>query len=75
MSMTKAEVDTEFIAAHLADPSVVLVEVDVSPAAYESGHIPGAVLWNAYTDLRQPGLSDDQPGRTGRPRPALGDRS
>ncbi len=65
MSMTKAEVDTEFIAAHLADPSVVLVEVDVSPAAYESGHIPGSVLWNAYTDLRQPGYQTVSPEELG----------
>jgi thiosulfate/3-mercaptopyruvate sulfurtransferase len=28
-----------------------VVEVDVSRAAYDQGHIPGAVLWNAYTDL------------------------
>ena len=45
-------VDVEWIAAHLGDPEVRLVEVDVSRAAYEEGHIPGAVLWNAYTDLR-----------------------
>ena len=29
-----------------------MVEVDVSRAAYDEGHVPGAVLWNAYTDLR-----------------------
>ena len=45
-------VDTDWIAAHLEDPAVRLVEVDVSRAAYDAGHIPGAVLWNAYTDLR-----------------------
>jgi thiosulfate/3-mercaptopyruvate sulfurtransferase len=28
--------------------------VDVSPAAYAEGHIPGSVLWNAYADLRGP---------------------
>ena len=28
------------------------MEVDVSPAAYGQGHIPGAILWNAYADLR-----------------------
>ena len=31
-----------------------VVEVDVSGAAYEEGHIPGASLWNAYQDLRHP---------------------
>ena len=47
-------VDPDWIAAHLGDPTVRLVEVDVSPAAYAAGHIPGAVLWNAYVDLRRP---------------------
>jgi thiosulfate/3-mercaptopyruvate sulfurtransferase len=47
-----ATVDVDWIARHLGDPLVRLVEVDVSPAAYHEGHIPGAVLWNAYTDLR-----------------------
>ena len=45
-------VDVEWIAAHVGDPKVRLLEVDVSRAAYDEGHIPGAVLWNAYSDLR-----------------------
>ena len=40
-----------WLAEHLDDPDVRVVEVDVSRAAYDQGHIPGAVLWNAYTDL------------------------
>ena len=40
-----------WLAEHLDDPGVRVVEVDVSRAAYDQGHIPGAVLWNAYTDL------------------------
>lgn len=48
-------VDVDWIAAHLDDPAVRLVEIDVSRAAYDAGHIPAAVLWNAYTDLRDPG--------------------
>jgi thiosulfate/3-mercaptopyruvate sulfurtransferase len=48
----EALVDVAWIAAHLDDPAVRLVEVDVSPATYDRGHIPGAVMWNAYTDLR-----------------------
>ena len=47
-----ALVDVEWIAARLGEPSVQLVEVDVSRVAYDEGHIPGAVLWNAYVDLR-----------------------
>jgi thiosulfate/3-mercaptopyruvate sulfurtransferase len=45
-------VDAEWIGDHLGDPGVRVVEVDVSPANYNQGHIPGAVLWNAYGDLR-----------------------
>ena len=47
-------VDAQWIAAHLSDPNVRLVEVDVSRATYDKGHILGAVFWNAYTDLRHP---------------------
>jgi thiosulfate/3-mercaptopyruvate sulfurtransferase len=49
-----ALVDAAWIASHLRDPCVRVVEIDVSAAAYNAGHIPGAVLWNAYTDLRHP---------------------
>src|SRR4051812_26135244 len=37
---------------HLGDPRLRVVEVDVAPAAYDAGHIDGAVLWNAYADLK-----------------------
>jgi thiosulfate/3-mercaptopyruvate sulfurtransferase len=47
-------VSTGWLADHLADPEVRLIEVDVSAAAYTAGHLPGAVLWNVYTDLLQP---------------------
>jgi thiosulfate/3-mercaptopyruvate sulfurtransferase len=44
-------VEPEWLAEHLNDPRVRVVEVDVSRAAYNQGHIPGAILWNAYADL------------------------
>jgi thiosulfate/3-mercaptopyruvate sulfurtransferase len=47
-------IDADWIAAHLDDPDVRVVEVDVSSAAYNRGHIPGAILWDAYKDLRHP---------------------
>jgi thiosulfate/3-mercaptopyruvate sulfurtransferase len=50
-------VDIDWIAAHVDDPDVRVVEVDVSRAAYDEGHIPGAVLWNAYADLRDENYS------------------
>jgi len=51
---TDATVDTSWLAAHRDDPAVCLVEVDVAASAYREGHIPGAVLWNVYADLRRP---------------------
>jgi thiosulfate/3-mercaptopyruvate sulfurtransferase len=45
-------VDARWLAGRLDDPTVLPVEVDVTATSYEQGHIPGAVLWNPYTDLR-----------------------
>ena len=44
--------DPQWLDAHLQDPQVRVIEVDVSPAAYDAGHIDGAVLWNVYQDLK-----------------------
>jgi thiosulfate/3-mercaptopyruvate sulfurtransferase len=45
-------VSPAWIAEHLHDESVRVIEVDVAPTAYREGHVPGAVLWNIYADLR-----------------------
>jgi thiosulfate/3-mercaptopyruvate sulfurtransferase len=45
-------VDPGWLEAHLRDPSVRVVEVDVSRRAYDEWHIDGAVLWNVYADLK-----------------------
>jgi thiosulfate/3-mercaptopyruvate sulfurtransferase len=45
-------VDASWLEAHLRDPDLRIVEVDVSPAAFDEGHIDGAVLWNVYRDLK-----------------------
>ncbi|MDP2675778.1 MAG: sulfurtransferase [Dehalococcoidia bacterium] len=44
-------VSTDWVADHLDDPRVKLVEVDVDTEAYEQGHIKGAVGWNWTTQL------------------------
>ena len=44
-------VESAWLQEHLNDANIRVIEVDVSRAAYDEGHIPGAVLWNAYTDL------------------------
>jgi thiosulfate/3-mercaptopyruvate sulfurtransferase len=46
-------VDSQWVAEHLNDPNVRLVEVDVDTTAYEQGHIPGAVGWNWQSQLQQ----------------------
>jgi thiosulfate/3-mercaptopyruvate sulfurtransferase len=52
----------QWLAAHLRDPLVRVVEVDVSPAAYNDWHIDGAVLWNVYGDLKDAGYRTAGPG-------------
>ncbi len=46
-----ALVSTEWVAAHLEDPSVRIVEVDVDNFAYDEGHVPGAIAWAWATQL------------------------
>lgn len=47
-------VEPDWLEAHLGDPSVRIIEVDVNAKAFTAGHLPGAVLWNAYADLKGP---------------------
>jgi thiosulfate/3-mercaptopyruvate sulfurtransferase len=57
-------VSTDWAAEHMNDPKVRLVEVDVDTAAYDTGHIPGAVGWNWKSDLETHVVRDvaDQAG-------------
>ncbi len=45
-------VDVAWAKAHLNDPAVRFVEIDVDTSAYESGHIPGAIAFNWRTQLQ-----------------------
>src|SRR6266702_3920492 len=45
-------VDAAWLDAHLHDPAVRVVEVDVSGRAHDEWHIEGAVLWDGYRDLK-----------------------
>ena len=47
----KSIVTTDWVADNLDNSNVRLVEVDVDTAAYDMGHIPGAVGWNWSTQL------------------------
>jgi len=47
-------VETDWVAQHLTDKNIRLLEVDVDTSAYDSGHIPGAIAWNWKRDTQQP---------------------
>ena len=44
-------VDTAWVSEHGRDAGIRLVEVDVDTAAYDQGHVSGAVAWNWTTQL------------------------
>ena len=45
-------VDADWVQAHLHDPKVRLIEVDVDTTAYDQGHIPGAIAYNWQKELQ-----------------------
>src|SRR5713101_3050962 len=51
-------VDTAWVAAHLTDPKVKVVEVDVDTTAYEKGHVPGAIGLDWRKDLQAQPVRD-----------------
>ena len=44
-------VSTQWLADHLDDNSIRIVEVDMSPENHQNTHIPGAMFWSLMTDL------------------------
>jgi thiosulfate/3-mercaptopyruvate sulfurtransferase len=44
-------VSTDWVSQHKSDPKIAIVEVDVDTAAYNEGHVPGAIGWNWQTQL------------------------
>lgn len=54
MADTPPLVSTDWVADHLEDPNVTIVEVDEDTSAYEQSHIPGAVGLNWQTDFQDP---------------------
>lgn len=55
-------VTTDWLAEHLTDPGIVIVEVDEDTAAYDTGHLRGAVRLDWTVDL-QDQLRRDLVGR------------
>jgi thiosulfate/3-mercaptopyruvate sulfurtransferase len=51
-------VSTEWVAEHLNDPNVRIVESDEDILLYDIGHIPGAIKLDWHTDLQNPVARD-----------------
>lgn len=51
-------VSTEWLAEHLDDPNVVVVESDEDVLLYDTGHIPGAIKIDWHMDLNDPVVRD-----------------
>mgnify|MGYP002683321057 CR=1 FL=1 len=47
-------VDTDWVAAHLNDPNIRLVESNEDVLLYDTGHVPGAVNIDWHSDLNDP---------------------
>ncbi len=54
MSRSDVLVNADWVQDHLGDPGLVLVEVDEDTAAYDKGHIRGAVKIDWRKDLQDP---------------------
>lgn len=50
-------IETQWLATHVNDPSVRIIEVDMSLDACENAHIPGAVFWSILSDVMKPDMS------------------
>ena len=57
-------VSTEWVASHLDDPAIRIVESNEDPLLYSSGHLPGAVEVDWTRDLNDP-VRRDYLGRDG----------
>ncbi|GAA2515476.1 sulfurtransferase [Rarobacter incanus] len=51
-------VTTQWLAQHLGDEGIVVVESDEDVLLYETGHIPGAVKIDWHTDLNDPEIRE-----------------
>src|SRR6478752_7538559 len=51
-------VTTEWLAAHLGEPGLAVVESDEDVLLYETGHIPGSVKIDWHTELNDPVVRD-----------------
>src|SRR6266508_2553617 len=56
-------VETDWVAEHLNDANIRLIEADEDVLLYEQGHVPGAVKLDWLVDVQNPGPRDfvDQP--------------
>lgn len=58
-AFANALVDTQWLADHLDDANVRIVELTMSPDLFKNAHIPGAIFWSIFPDLSRPDMSID----------------
>ena len=51
-------VSTRWLADHLGEPGIVVLECDEDVLLYDTGHIPGALKIDWHTDLNDPVTRD-----------------
>jgi thiosulfate/3-mercaptopyruvate sulfurtransferase len=51
-------VSTEWVAEHMNDPNIRIVESDEDVLLYNIGHIPGSIKLDWHTDLNDPMVRD-----------------
>ncbi len=57
-------VDTQWVADHVDDPNVRLIEAASNTEKYDVGHIPGALAWTWSRDFQHP-IRKDIPDKEG----------
>ena len=45
-------VETQWLAEHLDDPQLRIIQMDMNSEAYDKEHIPGSILWSTFTLIR-----------------------
>lgn len=52
MKNSNALVEAEWLKENLDHEKINIIEIDVSNESYEKEHIPGAKIWNIYSDIK-----------------------
>lgn len=48
----KTLVTTDWLANHLQDPNLRIIEMDLTSEIYDQGHLPGSIFWDGTTPMK-----------------------